>query len=123
MQNGALIDTSVVGNATSDVQYGGMRIKADHIESQVLRTLKLGIVVPSIIQSSVAPESTGGGSGNIELDADSILIKNIGVLETFTQGAGDAGNIIVKANQNIDMVWESSTRFRWAVWEMQVTSN
>ena len=104
LQNGALIDTTVVGNATPVVQYGGVHLKADNIELRGIVDFEAGIFVPTTIQSNVVPGSTGGRSGNIELEANSILVQDFGNLETNTNGTGDAGNILLKANKNIDML-------------------
>jgi filamentous hemagglutinin family protein len=110
IQNLGVLETNVTGNATPGVTYGGVHVKADRIE--ILGTLSLedafAATDPSVfsaftgIRSDVRPGSTGGNSGAITLDANSILINNFATLESITSGAGNAGNIIAKANQNID---------------------
>ena len=85
--------------------------QSDQSTSQVLRTLKLVFCSQASFNVERGPESTGGGSGNIELDANSILIKESGLwrltrIPSPRQGcfsSCDAGNIIVKANQNIEL--------------------
>jgi filamentous hemagglutinin family protein len=93
IQNGALLDTSIFGNATPGVQYGGVSVKANHVE-----VMDSGIFSDSI-------SNTGGNSGDIRLEANSILVNDTGtfttMLETSTQGAGNAGNIILRANGNL----------------------
>lgn len=112
IRNGALIDTSVVGNATPGVQYGGVHIKADHIEVSGIADFDTGNLVPTTIQSDVAQGSSGGNSGNITLEANSIVMKDFAVLDASVGqfggettgvpgGAGNAGNISVTANQNL----------------------
>jgi len=54
------------------------------------------------IRSDVGQGSTGGNSGAIRLEANSIQVKNLGLFETITEGMGNAGNITVRANQNIE---------------------
>ena len=104
IENGALIDTAVVGNATPGVTYGGVPIKADQIEVPgSIVDLATGNVVLTVVQSTVAPDSTGGNSGDIRLEANSILVKDLGQVQTATGGAGNAGNIMVTANQNIEV--------------------
>ena len=105
LQNGALIDTTVVGNATPVVQYGGVHLKADKIEVRGILDFEAEIFVPTTIRSSVAPGSSAGRSGNIKLEANSILVQDFGQVETKTSGAGDAGDIVLRANENIDMIF------------------
>jgi large exoprotein involved in heme utilization and adhesion len=98
----------VTGNATPGVTYGGVHVKADCIE--VLGTVSLEDLLAGTgdlsaftgIRSDIRPGSTGGNSGNIKLDANSILINNFAQLETITESVGNAGNILIRANQNLD---------------------
>jgi filamentous hemagglutinin family protein len=101
IQNLAVIETNVADNATPGIQYGGVNITAGHIEIA-------GVLDPELfpftgIKSDVLPGSTGGHSGNVELKADSILGKDLGQIETLTEGAGNAGNIKLTATQDIDL--------------------
>ncbi|HZI57067.1 MAG TPA: filamentous hemagglutinin N-terminal domain-containing protein, partial [Verrucomicrobiae bacterium] len=102
IQNGALIDTSVVGNATSGVQYGGVHVKGDHIEVRGIADFDTGNFVFTTIQANVG-ETIVGNSGNITLEGNSILVKDAGQIQTVTNGAGNAGNITLKANQSLDI--------------------
>src|SRR5262245_58052293 len=103
IQNGALIDASVVGNATPGVQYGGVHVKADHLEVRGVADFETGNIVFTTIQTTVAPGSTDGNSGDITLEGNSILVKDAGQIQTVTNGAGNAGNIRITANQNLDI--------------------
>ena len=117
IQNLGVLETNV-GNATPGVTYGGVHVNADRIEINGTATLDdflAGTVDFSAftgIRSDVLPESTGGNSANITLEANSILISNFGQLEalngqsTFSDtglpgGAGNPGNIKVTANQDL----------------------
>ncbi len=102
IQNGALIDASVVGNATPGVQYGGVHVKADHLEVRGVADFETGNFVITNIQTNVAPGSTGGNSGNITLEGNSILVKDAVQIQSLTNGAGNASNIKIAANQNIE---------------------
>ena len=102
IKNGALIDTSVIENVTPGVIYGGTHINADHIEVRGILNFETGNIVPTTIQSNVVPGSTGGNSGDIKLDANSILVKDFGILNTQTDGAGNSGNIILKSTGNLE---------------------
>ena len=102
IQNAALIDASVIENATPGVQYGGVHVKADHMEVRGMADFNTGNFVFTNVQTTVAPETVGNG-GNILLEGNSILVKDIGQIQTLTNGVGNAGNIILKASQNIDI--------------------
>ncbi|MDE3050970.1 MAG: filamentous hemagglutinin N-terminal domain-containing protein, partial [Nitrospirota bacterium] len=105
IQNGAVLDTSILGNATPGVQYGGVHVKADRIE--IIGTQDFDHIPFTGIRSDIAQGSTGGNSGNITLEANSILVQDFGTftttLETTTSGAGNAGNIVLTANNNITL--------------------
>src|SRR5262245_33014917 len=87
IQNGGILETNVLGNVTPGVTYGGVQVKADHIEIA-------GVTVPPFpftgIRSNVGtdtqPTINGGNSGSISLDANSILINRVGKLETRVIG-------------------------------------
>src|SRR5215831_7794384 len=86
IKNGALIDTSIVGNTTPGVQYGGVQISADHIEVSGVFDPVNGNFVPTIIQSNIAPHSTGGNAGNITLTANqNIDVHGIALIQSFSQ--------------------------------------
>ncbi len=105
IQNGALLDTTVSGNASPTVQYSGVSIKADRIE--ILGSQDFENVPVTGIFSSVAQGNTGGSSGDIKLEGNSILVRDFGTvttfLETATDGAGNAGNITLKTSGNLDL--------------------
>jgi filamentous hemagglutinin family protein len=118
IQNAALLETNVAqnANATPGITYGGVHVKADHIEI-------VGIPVPigtppnlapfTGIRSDVRPGNPGASSGAITLDANSILVKSSGTLETRAdnsspppgtpQPTNNAGNITVTADQNLQL--------------------
>ncbi|MFO0699772.1 MAG: filamentous hemagglutinin N-terminal domain-containing protein [Nitrospira sp.] len=118
IQNNAVIETNVLGDTTPHIQYAGVQIRADHIE-----IAGTGILSPSSftgIRSNVGndaqPSTQGGNSGNITLDANTILIQGLGTLETTVNGASlqpnsasspspnsRSGDITLTANQNIEL--------------------
>ena len=96
IQNKAVLETNVVGNATPDARYGGVHVQADRIEI-------VGVLDPDLfpftgISSNILLGSLGGNSGPIDLDANSILGKDIGQIQTITEGVGEAGNISLTAD-------------------------
>ncbi len=106
IQNGAVLETTVAGNATPGTQYGGTRIRANNIE--VLGSQDFDNFPLTGIFSVVTPDSTGGNSGNIQLEAaNSILVREFGTFTTFlesrTHGAGNAGNVALKAGGNLQL--------------------
>ena len=110
IQNLAVIETNVAGNSTPGVTYGGVHVKADHIE--IVGVQDFDNFPFTGIRSDVLPGSTGN-SGNIMLEANSILMKDVATLEAevgqfggqlngLPGGAGNGGNISVTANQNLE---------------------
>jgi len=117
IQNLAVLETNMIGNATAGVTYGGIHVKADRIE--ILGTLTLEDIFAGAdltaftgIRSDVLPGSTGGNSGNIRLEANSIEMKDFAILDAsvgqfggqligLPGGNGNAGDISVTANQNL----------------------
>ncbi len=99
--NGALLETTVSGNATPGVQYGGVSVKAHRIE--ILGSTETEEFMG--VQSNVGGASRGGNSGNITLDANSIVIRDAGtettLVEALTEGVGNGGQIRLKANSTI----------------------
>jgi filamentous hemagglutinin family protein len=128
IQNGGILETNVFGNVTPGTNYNGVQVKADHIaisgtgfpfpftgiRSNVGITTQSGFG-PPITQPAVS----GGNSGNISLDANSILLRGFATLETQVNGLpplppspgsppspvpnSKAGNINVTANQNLEL--------------------
>ena len=103
IQNGAIIETNVLGNATPGVTYGGIHINANRIEVNGILDLDSGNIVSTSIHSNVDAASTGGNSGDIKLEANSILVKDFGDLTSQTDGSGNAGNIVVKTTGNLEI--------------------
>lgn len=101
IQNEAVLETNVVGNATPGIQYGGVRVEANRIE--MIGVPDFENVPFTGIRSGVAPESTGGNSGDIHLKANSIQLIDLVFLDTTNEGLGNAGNITVEAIQNLDL--------------------
>ena len=103
IQNAAVLETNVSGDATFGQQYGGTHVKADRIE--ILGSQDFDNFPFTGIRSDVAQGSKGGSSGDITLEANSILMKDFGtgstMLETSTPAAGNAGNIILNTTGNI----------------------
>ncbi len=105
IKNGSLLDTTVSGNASPDVQYGGVSVKADRIE--ILGSEDLENSPVTGIFSNVGADSTGGNSGDIALESNSILVKDLGTFSTLlaaeTSGAGNSGSITLKTIQNMEI--------------------
>lgn len=102
IRNGSLMETNVSGNVLPNSESGGVHIKANRIE---IRGGQGPDGFPTIIQSIRAPNTAVGSGGNIQLQANSILIQENGNLSTETHSAGQAGNIVLAANNNIDLAF------------------
>jgi filamentous hemagglutinin family protein len=105
IQNAAVLETNIMDNATPGVQYGGVHVKADQI--QIIGSLDFDTFPVTGVRSDIAQGSTGGNSGNILLEGNTILVQDLGTftttLETTTGGAGNAGNIVLTGNNNITL--------------------
>jgi filamentous hemagglutinin family protein len=105
IQNGAILETTVSGNASSIVKYSGVSVKADRIE--ILGSQDFENSPVTGIFSNVLQDSTGGSSGDIKLEANSILVREFGTfttfLETATDGAGNSGNITLQTSGNLEL--------------------
>jgi filamentous hemagglutinin family protein len=104
IRNGALLETSVLGDAVPGVQYGGVHVKADRIE--IIGSEDAVNFPLTGVSSTVTPESSVNG-GNILLEANSILVKDFGlgttIVETTTLGDGNAGKVSVHATGNLEI--------------------
>jgi filamentous hemagglutinin family protein len=109
IQNLGVLETNVTGTATSGTTYGGIHVQADHIN--ILGTVTFADALSGNgdfnsftgIRSNVSPDSRNGNSGAIRLDANSVQIKDFAQVSTVTDGGGNGGNILIRANQNIDV--------------------
>ena len=103
IDNGAVIETNAIGPVAPDRGSGGVRIIADHIVvsggPKILAIQETNPAAFTGIRSNVEPGSTAARSGDISLDATSILIKDLGQIETQTASAGNAGNITLTSSQ------------------------
>src|SRR5262249_2304633 len=99
IQNGGLLTTNVMSSASSGA-YGGAHVKADHID---IAGKGPGPGTTGI-QSDVLPGAPKASSGDITLEANSILLKGNAILDTRVTGSptplstGNSGNITVTAN-------------------------
>ena len=105
IRDAAALETNVGENVAPGIGSGGVRVKADRIE--ILETAPNFDFPFTGIQSNVAFGSEGGPSGDVVLEANSILVRGIGFntgINTITLGPGsDAGDIILKATGDIDI--------------------
>lgn len=107
IRNLAVLETNVTEQASAGIGSGGVRIRADHIEIVGIPGFDLETATFPLpfagVRSNVAPMSEGGRSGDITLEANSILMKDLSNLETSTISASDGGNIKVTTVQNLDI--------------------
>ena len=103
IQPGSLLETNILGNATPGVTYGGTHIGADRIEIIGDPGFDFENGPFTEIHSNVAPGSTGGNSGPIKLEGDSVLLQDFVTLHSFTEGAGNTGDITLRAKGNLEL--------------------
>lgn len=115
IDNGSVIETNV--EAGADHESGGVRISADKIEvsggPRLFAILKAnpGTPVPFAgIKSNIVPSGKASKSGDISLQATAIQVKDLGKVETQTDSAGNAGNILLSTVRDITIM--NSARVR-----------
>ncbi|MDH4245702.1 MAG: filamentous hemagglutinin N-terminal domain-containing protein [Nitrospira sp.] len=103
IQPGSLLETNVLGNASPGVAYGGTYVKADRIEIIGDPGFDFDNGPFTEIHSYVAAGSTGGNTGPIKLEGNSLLLQDFVKLHGLTEGAGNTGNIILHAKGNLEL--------------------
>ncbi|WP_179228356.1 beta strand repeat-containing protein [Leptolyngbya ohadii] len=109
LQNGGQIASSTAGSGNA----GRLTVRASEIEltgialddegSPFLSSLKDGrLPYPSGLFSGAAPGSTGNGR-QLRVEADRLRLSDGAVLQTNTFGSGNAGNIIVRVADFIEL--------------------
>jgi filamentous hemagglutinin family protein len=95
-----LANTEGVGNA------GNIEIKVDKtvtISGVSAQTLNVSdSIIPSLIASSVDAGGEGR-AGNINIQAKSLSLDNVGVLSNSTSGQGNASNISIKVDRSVTL--------------------
>ncbi len=98
IENGAIVESNVESGATHGA--GGVRITANAItisgEPQELTSF-------AGIRSNASAESTAANGGDILLDAATIEIKDAGQIETRTASTVKAGDITLRASEDIHL--------------------
>jgi filamentous hemagglutinin family protein len=128
IQNSGILETNVFGDVTPGKNYNGVQVKADHIEITGtgfpfpftgIRS-NVGIITQSPFGPPITqPAANGGNSGNITLEANSILIRGFAAVETQVNGlppsppapgspplpppTSKAGDINLTANENLEL--------------------
>jgi filamentous hemagglutinin family protein len=103
IQPGSLLETNILGNATPGVTYGGTHIRADRIKILGDPGFDFENGPFTEIHSDLAPGSTGGNSGPVKLEGNSVLLQDFVTLHTYTEGAGNTGEIILRAKGNLEL--------------------
>jgi filamentous hemagglutinin family protein len=100
LNNGTYIDTSIFGEGDA----GQIVIRAN---DSILLDGEDNQGLSSSIVSSVASNSKGN-FGGIEIDTSSLILNDGAVISASTRGEGDAGEVIIRARDNILLDGESS---------------
>ncbi len=108
IDNGSVIETNVESGARHGS--GGVRITANGVTisggPKILRFLESNpeAKIPFAgIKSTIESQSTADRSGDITLEARSIHIKDVAQIATQTAGKGNAGQIVLKASENVNL--------------------
>ncbi len=86
LDNGSEIGTNVFQDVAPGIGSGGIRVKANSLE----------VANFSALQSIVFWQSTGGKGGDIDVNTNSVLVRDQGSIHISTGGAGDSGDLNVK---------------------------
>ncbi|MFQ4141122.1 S-layer family protein [Chlorogloeopsis sp. ULAP02] len=89
IQNGAGVSTSTEGEGDA----GNLFIRATELVE----------VVESFLDTSVYPEAKGQG-GDLTIETGHLSIRDGSVVSTSTYGEGDAGNLLIKASDLVEVV-------------------
>lgn len=93
--DGAQIGSVTGGQGNS----GNLTIRAEEIE---VRGIRLGGQFSSGLFATVEPTGIGRG-GTLLVETDRLQVSDGGKVEVATFGRGNAGNLIVRANENIEL--------------------
>ncbi len=85
LDNGSHIGTIVGKSAAPGLGSGGVRVKADSLE----------VANSSAIRSEVIKNSAGGKGGDIDIDTNSVLLRDKGSILSDTLSSGDGSKISV----------------------------
>jgi filamentous hemagglutinin family protein len=94
VQSGGLIRTDVAGSGDA----GSLQI----------RGAELLEVIDGRIAAETAQNSTGNG-GNIQLESQTLRVRNGGTITSSTSGSGNAGNLTVRNADRVNIVGRSSS--------------
>ena len=97
MADGSQIRAIVFGNGIT----GEVNIDAEDIEVTGVNSLNFDYLTS--IETSVATESVGGTGKDVNINTKNLLVSGGGRILTDTFGIGNAGDLIVKA-ENIDLI-------------------
>ncbi|MBD1868994.1 filamentous hemagglutinin N-terminal domain-containing protein [Cyanobacteria bacterium FACHB-471] len=95
-QNLNVLDDSLI-NAGIEASFGTVDSQAGDVEINAMGTIS---IVGSRIFNNVSAESVGKG-GNIYITTRSLSLMNFGLLNTSTFGRGNAGNILINAQDAV----------------------
>ena len=93
LENGGLIASGTLGAGNS----GDLNVNTESIE--IRGTTPLGD--PSGLLSTVASPLATGNGGNIAVNSDRIILENGGLIASGTFGAGNSGDLSIKASDSI----------------------
>lgn len=94
-----ITDGAVVNNSTAGIgSTGDLQVTANVVEIRG----QLGRNV-SGLYSQVLPLADGGNSGNITIETEKLSILDRGLISTATFGDGNAGDLIIRATESVEL--------------------
>ena len=93
LDNGSILESNVETNVAKDVGSGDIQVKADHVE----------LANFSSFQSIVFFGSTGAKSGDINIGATTVLLRDGAFIGAGTFSSADGGAIILNATDSVEL--------------------
>jgi len=94
-----IADGALVNNSTAGVgSTGSLQVTANLVELRGNQQLNV-----SGLYSQVLPLATGGNSGNMTIFAGRLLLLDGGIISTATFGDGNAGDLIIRAGDSVEL--------------------
>lgn len=93
-----IADGAVVNNSTAGIgNTGSLQVTADVVEIRGQQGNVSGLY------SQVLPLADGGNSGNITVETEKLSILDRGLISTATFGDGNAGDLIIRATESVEL--------------------
>jgi filamentous hemagglutinin family protein len=91
----------IFANTDSAGNGGNIRLQADLID--ITGTARNNRNIISVVSTEASNRNATGNGGNIRIEGEQLLIRNRGAVSSGTAGGGNAGQILVRTREGIDL--------------------